>query len=138
MVNLEMVGPQGYVWGGETLQPETKKLVPVTGGSALAGKYQLLVGSALHHSGTVSTHAKGPMAVVSEPYIELGREDAAELKLAEGDLLKLKATGGEIEAKVKVDRRLPKGVLFAPYHFGSLQLNKIYTGQPVIAVEPVK
>ncbi len=138
MVSLDMVGPQGYVWGGDILQPETKKLVPVKGGSKPKGKYQLLVGSTLHHSGTISTRAKGPMAVVSEPYIEIGREDASDLQLAEGDLLKLKAKEGEIQAKVKVDRRLPKGVLFAPYHFAELELNKIYSGQPVIAVEPVK
>jgi len=137
-VSLDMVGPQGYVWGGEILQPETRKLVSVVAGKALDSKYQLLVGSALYHSGTVSTHAKGPSAVVSEPYIELGREDAAELSLAEGDMLKLRTAGGDIKAKVKVDRRLPKGVFFAPYHFAALELNKIYTGQPVIAVEPVK
>ena len=75
---------------------------------------------------------------MSEPYIELGREDAAALQLAEGDKLKLKAANGEIQAKVKVDRRLPKGVFFTPYHFAELQLNKIYNGQPAIAVEPVK
>jgi NADH-quinone oxidoreductase chain G len=138
MVNLEMVGPQGYVWGGDILQPQTQQLVPVAGSSELAGKYQLLVGSALYHSGTVSTHAKGPLAVVSEPYIELGREDAAELKLVEGDLLRLKAAGGEIKAKVKVDRRLPKGVMFAPYHFAQLELNRIYTGQAAVVVEPAK
>lgn len=138
MVNLEMVGAQGYVWGGETLAPETKNLVPVEGLTEPVGAYQLLVGSMLHHSGTISTRAKGPMAVVSEPYIELSRDDASALQLNEGDLLKLKAEGGEIQAKVKVDRRLPKGVLFAPYHFAELELNRIYSGQPAIAVEPVK
>ena len=138
MISLDMVGSHGYVWGSDNLNIETKNLVPVAGADVLAGQYQLLVGSALYHSGTVSVHAKGPKAVVSEPYIELGREDAAELQLAEGDRLKLKAANGEIQAKVKVDRRLPKGVFFTPYHFAELQLNKIYNGQPAIAVEPVK
>ncbi len=137
-VVYDEIGPQGTVWGGETLVPAKRQLVAVGGGEPLDAPYQLLVGSALYHSGTVSTHAKGPLAVVPEAYIELGREDAAELQIEEGDMLKLKAAGGEIQAKAKVDRRLPKGVLFAPYHFGSLELNKIYTGQPAIAVEPVK
>ena len=137
-IGLSEIGAQGYVWGGETLEPATRKLVPVAGADKIEGAYQLLVGSALYHSGTVSTHATGPLAVVDEPYIELGREDASELQLADGDMLKLKSAGGEITAKVKVDRRLPKGVLFAPYHFGSLGLNEIYTGQPAIVVEPVK
>ncbi|WP_303721583.1 NADH-quinone oxidoreductase subunit NuoG [Malonomonas rubra] len=137
-VSLEMVGPQGYVWGGDILKPETANLIPVAGGKAVDSKYQLLTGSALYHSGTVSTKAKGPSAVVAEAYIEVCREDAAELGLEEGDLLKLKAEGGELKAKVKVDRRLPKGVFFAPYHFSDMELNRVYSGQPVIAVEPVK
>ncbi|MCW8860579.1 MAG: NADH-quinone oxidoreductase subunit NuoG [Deltaproteobacteria bacterium] len=138
MVSLDMVGPQGYVWGGDNLEPELKQLVPVAGAQPLADKYQLLVGSALYHSGTLSTHAKGPNAAVAAPYIELGREDAAELQLVNDDMLKLKTVEGEIQAKVKVDRRLPKGVFFTPYHFAELELNKIYSGQPAIAVEPVK
>jgi predicted molibdopterin-dependent oxidoreductase YjgC len=138
MVSLDMVGMQGYVWGSDNLEPEIKKLVPVAGAKEVEGSYQLLVGSALYHSGTVSVHAQGPTAVVSEPYIEIGRDDAAELQLQDDDQLKLKAADGEIKAKVKVDRRLPKGVFFAPYHFNELQLNRIYSGQPAIAVEPVK
>jgi NADH-quinone oxidoreductase chain G len=138
MVNLDMIGAQGYVWGSDNLVPETRNLVPVAGGKVLNARFQLVVGSCLYHSGTTSLHAKGPMAVVSEPYIEFGREDAAELKLADGDLVKLKAEGVQISAKAKVDRRLPKGVLFAPYHFGALELNRIYNGQAAIAVEVSK
>ncbi len=138
LVSLDMVGEHGFVWGGENLAPATRNLVAVEGGKALDAKYQLVVGSALYHSGTTSLHAKGPMSVVSEPYIEFGREDAAELKVVDGQVVKLKAAGGEIIAKAKVDRRLPKGVLFAPYHFGSLNLNRIYSGQAAIAVEVTK
>lgn len=137
-ISLDMLGKQGYVWGGETLKPKTTKLVPVDGGTALDSKYQLLVGSALYHSGTVSTKASGPIAVVPEAYIELCREDAAELNLTEGNILKLRTDGGELKAKVKVDNRLPKGVMFTPYHFAEMELNRVYKGQPVIAVEPVK
>lgn len=135
MVSLDMIGDQGYVWGSDILAPETRNLSAVEGGKPLDAKYQLVVGSALYHSGTTSLHAKGPMAVVDEPYIELGREDAAELKVADGEMLKLRAGGAEISAKVKVDRRMPQGVVFVPYHFGALGLNRIYSGQPAIAVE---
>lgn len=137
-VTLDKIGAHGFVWGGETLQPMKKQLVAVSGAEAPEGDYQLLVGSALYHSGTVSVHAKGPMAVVSEPYIELGRDDAAKLNVEDGDKIKLKAANGEIQAKVKVDRRLPEGVFFTPYHFAELQLNSIYTGQAAIAVVPAK
>ncbi|PLX87281.1 MAG: NADH dehydrogenase (quinone) subunit G [Desulfuromonas sp.] len=134
-ISLDMLGAQGYVWGTDILTPITRNLVAVAGSKPLDAAHQLLVGSALYHSGTMSTHAKGPMAVVSEPYIEFGREDAKALNVAEGDLVKLSADGEIIEAKAKVDNRLPQGVLFAPYHFSALGLNKIYRGQPAIAVQ---
>ena len=134
-IDLEMLGPQGYVWGGDILTPITRNLVAVSGSQPLDSQYQLIVGSALYHSGTVSTYAKGPMAVVAEPYIELGRKDAAALNIKEGDLVKLKTDDGEIQAKAKIDRRLPQGVFFAPYHFGDLGLNRIYRGQAAIAVQ---
>ena len=134
-IDLEMIGPQGYVWGGDILTPITRNLVPVAGTQPVDAEYQLLVGSSLYHSGTVSTHAKGPQAVVAEAYIEFGREDAKALNIQEGDLVKLRTDAGEIQAKAKVDRRLPQGVLFAPYHFGALKLNKIYRGQAAIPVQ---
>ncbi|PLX92452.1 MAG: NADH dehydrogenase (quinone) subunit G [Desulfuromonas sp.] len=134
-IDLEMIGPQGYVWGGDILTPITRNLVPVAGTQPVDAEYQLLVGSSLYHSGTVSTHAKGPQAVVAEAYIEFGREDAKALNIQEGDLVKLRTDAGEIQAKAKVDRRLPQGVLFAPYHFGALKLNKLYRGQAAIPVQ---
>ncbi len=134
----EQIGSQGQVWGGETLAPVKKVLIPVAGSEPLEAEYQLLVGSALYHSGSISTRSKGPMSVCPEPYIELGRDDAATFSVKTGDMIQLKTADGIIQSKAKVDNRLPKGVIFAPCHFADLGLNKIYTGQSVIAVEPSK
>ncbi|MDH3998081.1 MAG: NADH-quinone oxidoreductase subunit NuoG [Desulfuromonadales bacterium] len=131
---FDEIGPQGVVWGGETLQPASRNLVAVAGGSTVEGEYKLVTGSALYHSGTVSTKAMGPMAVVSEAYLELCREDAAALQLKEGDEVKVAGNGVELKLKAKVDNRLPKGVVFAPYHFAEAQVNRLYKGEPVIAV----
>ncbi|RLC08486.1 MAG: NADH-quinone oxidoreductase subunit G, partial [Deltaproteobacteria bacterium] len=136
--NFNEIGPQGAVWGGETLQPETRKLVAVGGGAAAEGDFQLVTGSALYHSGTVSTKAKGPMAVLPEAYVEFSREDAKELEVVEGDLVKVAGNGVELKLKAKVDNRLPKGVLFAPYHFAEAQVNRLYKGEAVIAVKVSK
>ncbi len=137
-VDFNAIGAEGIVWGGEQLAVAKKAVVPVEGAKPVAGKYVLLTGSALYHSGTVSTHAKGPLAVVPEAYLELGREDAAALKVAEGDMVKVKANGTEINLKAKVDNRLPQGVVFAPYHFVEAGLNKLYTGEAAVAVEVSK
>jgi len=132
------IGPQGVVWGGETLQPTKRNLVQVNGGATVAGDFRLVTGSALYHSGTVSTKAKGPMAVMPEPYVELSREDAKGLKVVDGDLIKLAGNGTELTLKVKVGNRLPKGVLFAPYHFAEAQVNRLYKGEAVISVKVSK
>ncbi len=137
-IDFNSIGPQGTVWGGETLAPSFKKVVPVTGVAAAQGAFQLITGSALYHSGTVSTRAKGPNAVVSEPYLELGREDAVALKVTEGDLLTVKGNGVELKLKAKVDNRLPKGVVFAPYHFVDAGINRLYKGEAAVAVEVQK
>ncbi len=134
-IDFNTIGPQGSVWGGETLSVATRNLVAVEGGKAVKGKFQLLTGSALYHSGTLSTHAKGPLAVVAESYIELSRDDAKTLKVAEGDMLTVKAATGEMKLKAVVANRLPQGVVFVPYHFEKSGLNRIYQGEAVIAVE---
>jgi NADH-quinone oxidoreductase chain G len=136
--NYNEIGPQGAVWGGETLQPVSRNLVAVTGGSTVEGEFKLVTGSALYHSGTVSTKAKGPVAVLSEPYVELCREDAKGLNVVDGDLVKVAGNGTELKLKVKIGNRLPQGVVFAPYHFAEAQINRLYKGEAVIAVKVSK
>jgi len=134
-IEFDAIGAEGTVWGGETLPVTCRKLAPAGGGKAVEARFQLVTGSALYHSGTTSTRAKGPLSVVPEAYVEFGREDAAELKLQDGDLMTLTANGIAVKLKAKVGRRLPKGVLFAPNHFAGTGLNRLYKGEAAVAVE---
>jgi NADH-quinone oxidoreductase subunit G len=122
------------VWGGEILAPKQRRLQAVGGATPVEGAYQLLTGSSLYHSGTVSTRAKGPQSALAEGYVEFGREDAKALDLKDGDLVKLAGNGCELRLKVKVGNRLPKGVLFAPYHFAATELNRMYKGEAAVTV----
>jgi NADH-quinone oxidoreductase chain G len=134
-IDFNTIGPQGVVWGGESLSPLFRKVLPVAGGKALDAPFQLVTGSALYHSGTVSSRAKGPLAVVPEPYLELGLQDAAALKIVDGEMVSVKGNGVVLKLKAKVDSRLPQGVVFAPYHFASAGLNRLYRGEAAVAVE---
>jgi NADH-quinone oxidoreductase subunit G len=134
-IDFQAIGPHGVVWGGETLQPKQRKLIAVAGGKGVDAPFQLVTGSTLYHSGTLSTRASGPLAVVPAPYVEFGREDAKALKVQEGDMVTVKSGGVELRLTAKIDTRLPKGVLFAPYHFGSAGINRLYRGEAVIAVD---
>jgi NADH-quinone oxidoreductase chain G len=134
-IDFNLIGPQGSVWGGESLSPRFKKVLAVAGGKGLDAPFQLVTGSALYHSGTVSSRAKGPLSVVPEPYLELGLQDAAALNIVDGEMVSVKGNGVVLKLKAKVDSRLPKGVVFAPYHFASAGLNRLYRGEAAVAVE---
>ena len=98
----------------------------------------MLTGSALYHSGTMSTRATGPQAVVAEAYVEFNFDDAKALKIENDAVVSIKADGVELKLKAKVDKRLPKGVLFAPYHFSEARINSLYKGEAAISVQVVK
>ncbi|MCM0080590.1 molybdopterin-dependent oxidoreductase [Geomonas sp. Red32] len=102
--------------------------------AAQAGKFALVTGSALYHNGTMSRFGEGPMYVCPDGYAELSTDDAAALKVAEGDTVKLTSATGSVSLKAKVGKRVPKGVVFAPYHFGEASINSITDGAAVTFV----
>ena len=133
-INFEGIGPQGVGGGGDVPVPRHRRLQAVGGATPVEGAFQLLTGSALYHSGTMSTRAKGPLAALAEAYVEFSREDAKALELKDGDLVKIAGGGVELRLKAKVGNRLPQGILFAPYHFADAGINRLYKGAAAVAV----
>jgi len=134
-IDFNAIGPQGVVWGGDRLATTVRTVVPVKSGKEVKGSFKLVTGSALYHSGTMSTRAQGPMAAVPEAYIELAFADATKMEISTGDMLTVKGNGVELKLKAKVGKRLPAGLVFAPLHFASSELNKMYKGEAAIPVE---
>ncbi|PLX97112.1 MAG: NADH-quinone oxidoreductase subunit G [Desulfuromonas sp.] len=134
-IALSDIGPQGVVWGGETLAVTKKSLQPVIGATPVEGEYLLVTGSCLYHSGTLSTKAYGPQSVVDAPYVELNAADAEKLKVVEGDTIKVSANGTELALKAKVGKVVPSGVVFAPNHFAQGGVNRLYKGETAVAVQ---
>ncbi|RMF48168.1 MAG: NADH-quinone oxidoreductase subunit G, partial [Deltaproteobacteria bacterium] len=93
---------------------------------------------ALYHSGSTSTHAAGPLAAVPNEYVELSRDDARELGVKDGDAVRIKANGVELNLRAKVDRRLPKGLLFAPNHFPGTGINRVFATETAVQAEVAK
>ncbi|HAD04938.1 MAG: NADH dehydrogenase (quinone) subunit G [Desulfuromonadales bacterium GWD2_61_12] len=138
-IDYAAIGAQGVVWGGETLAPRQRKLQSVAGAKAVSGgPFQLLTGSALYHSGTVSTRATGPLAALPAAYVELSRDDAKGLGVLDGEVVTIKGGGVELKLTAKVGNRLPRGVVFVPYHFAAAGINKLYKGESSVAVEIAK
>ncbi|AAR33677.1 molybdopterin-dependent oxidoreductase [Geobacter sulfurreducens] len=128
-LTLEGLGDAGAV----RVNNCTASFVPVATSTVTteAGKFALLTGSALNHSGTLSLYGEGPMLVCPEGYLELNKDDAAKLSITEGDAVTMKSATGELRLKAKVGTRLPQGVAFAPYHFAEASINSL-TGATAI------
>ncbi|WP_429885520.1 molybdopterin-dependent oxidoreductase [Geoalkalibacter halelectricus] len=134
-LNFDAIGPQGVVWGGENLAPQWRKVKAVAGGEPVAARFQMVTGSALYHSGTLSVRAKGPLAAMAESYVEFAFEDATELGIADADLVSVRGNGEELRLKAKIGKRLQRGMVFVPYHFADAGVNKVFRGEAAVAVE---
>ncbi len=118
----------------------TLRFVPVEAAVTVSqpGKFALLTGSALNHSGTLSQYGEGPMMVCPEGYVEFGRDDVKKLGLLEGDKVVVTSAAGSVTLLAKLGKRLTTGVLFAPYHFGANSINTVASGDPVTWVSVAK
>jgi len=118
----------------------TAKLVPVAAAAQapVGGKLALVTGSALYHNGTMSRFGEGPMYVCPNGYAELSAADAASLKVEEGDSLTVTSGTGAVTLSAKVGKRVPQGVVFAPYHFSEGSINAITDGSAVTWVTVAK
>lgn len=118
----------------------TATFVPVSAAapSTEAGKFALVTGSALNHCGTLSLYGEGPMLVCPAGYIELSREDAKALGVKDGEIMKVSSATGEVKLKAKVGSRVPKGLVFAPYHFADSSINTITSGNAITWVSLAK
>jgi formate dehydrogenase alpha subunit len=70
-----------------------------------------------YHTGTMTRNSPTLHSEIEEGLLELNEEDAAELSVKEGDIVKISSRRGEIEAKAHVTKRIGKGSVFMPFHF---------------------
>jgi formate dehydrogenase alpha subunit len=134
-------GGHGQICLKDVYAPKKGGLVysEVVGGGQSVDGLQLLSGKMLFHFGTTSTFAPGPLSVAPDGYVEVNAADAANLGVADGGKLRLTSSAGEVVAPVKVSSSVPAGLLFAPYHFATVNVQKLMTGvQNRVTVKAVK
>lgn len=69
------------------------------------------------HTGSMTRRSRGLDALLSMAIIEINPEDALNLKVEDGDKVKVSSRRGEIEAHVVITDRSPEGSVFMPFHF---------------------
>ncbi len=75
------------------------------------------------HTGTMTRRSGKLEQEMPEAYVELNPEDARELGVKDGDLVKVASRRGEIQIKAWVTDRVPSGVVFAPFHYAEAAAN---------------
>ncbi|GIH23671.1 molybdopterin oxidoreductase [Acrocarpospora phusangensis] len=80
---------------------------------------QLITGRTLYHFHTRTKTARAPRLQHAAPdvWVEVNPEDAADLHLKEGDLLRVESRRGVIHAPARI-RPIRQGTIFLPFHYG--------------------
>ena len=83
----------------------------------------LVTGDCLFHNGYYSERSEILNTVADDPYVELSAQDAGHLGLSDGDQVVVRSAQGELTAKLKINRRFPRGLVFVPENYRALRLN---------------
>lgn len=87
----------------------------------------LTTGRILHHYHTRSMtgRVEGIDELYPESFVEIHPEDAAKLKIKEGEMVKITSRRGEIESKAFITDRVASGLIFIPFHFAIGAANRL-------------
>jgi predicted molibdopterin-dependent oxidoreductase YjgC len=85
-------------------------------------QYHFLTDEGTSKSKTLNKFADGP-------YFYLNAEDAKKLKIKNRSKVKVSSHVGSIFSEVRIDKRIPKGIIATHFHFEKLLVNKIFPTQ---------
>ncbi|MGQ9585551.1 MAG: formate dehydrogenase subunit alpha [Anaerolineae bacterium] len=75
------------------------------------------------HTGSMTRRSEKLEQEVPEAYVELNPEDATRLGVRKSGRVRIRSRRGEIETKVWITKRVPRGVVFVPFHFAEAAAN---------------
>lgn len=87
----------------------------------------LTTGRVLHHyhTGTMTRRAWALDREYSKGFMEINPADAEKLGLRDGRKAKVTSDIGEVTVEVHITDRIVEGVVFIPFHFGEVSVNKL-------------
>ncbi len=87
-----------------------------------------------YHTGSMTRRVEPINRVSPEPYMEINSEDAAELAIEDGAMVRVSSRRGEIRLKARLSKRPDRGVVFIPFHFREAAANVLTSS---IALDPL-
>ncbi len=86
-----------------------------------------------YHTGTMSRRSPTLNARAPENYLEVSPQDAVAKGIVDGQMIKVWTRRGEIKVKAKVTDRVPKGLVFLPFHYVEAPANNL----TIAALDPI-
>ncbi|AJD44841.1 NADH dehydrogenase (quinone) subunit G 2 (plasmid) [Rhizobium gallicum bv. gallicum R602sp] len=106
-------------------QPPDGEFFAPSPAAKTAGGFMLITGNCLFHNGYLSERSEILNTVADDPYVEMSAQDAAQLGFSDSDPVVVRSALGELTAKLKVNKRFPKGLVFLPENYRALRLNRL-------------
>ncbi|MCL5789496.1 MAG: formate dehydrogenase subunit alpha [Candidatus Thermoplasmatota archaeon] len=108
------------------------RLVPVAYGSpaeATDDKYDMVMTTGRnyfhYHSGTMSRRADLLDRESPGPYAEINPQDAKRLGIRDSQFITIESRHGSIRTRSRVTDRVPKGIVFVPFHYDEARVNRL-------------
>ncbi len=76
-----------------------------------------------YHTGTMTRVSPSLHQEQATGYVEINPTDAKEMRIKDGERVKVSSRRGEIQVKAKVSKRVNRGVVFIPFHFAEAAAN---------------
>jgi formate dehydrogenase major subunit/formate dehydrogenase alpha subunit len=87
-----------------------------------------------YHTGTMTMKSPGLNDRAPECFVEIAREDAGALGIADGDMVSVSSRRGQIQARAVVSAMTAPGTVFIPFHFAVSAVNRLTSAA---ALDPV-
>jgi formate dehydrogenase alpha subunit len=78
-----------------------------------------------YHTGRMTMRSKGLVAIRPEGYAEIHSQDAENLGISDGDMVKVISRQGEVTTKVRVSNSSLPGTVFMTFHYAESPVNQL-------------
>ncbi|AET63712.1 Formate dehydrogenase, alpha subunit (F420) [Methanothrix harundinacea 6Ac] len=85
------------------------------------------------HAGSMTRRSKSLGGEVETGWVEMNEEDAEEMGIGDGEVVRVSSRRGRIELPARVTSEIKRGVIFVPFHFAECPANRLTNA----ALDPV-
>lgn len=101
--------------------------------------FVLLTGSSLRHQGTYSRNSSSLVSLASECFVEINRNNAQKVNIADGDMVKIESAQDKIQLKAKTTNRVPEGAVYVSEDYEWAPINNLrVNGYTNVKISKVK